>query len=138
MRGRPPLVLYVCEEHEWDASVPTVLLEHGGHQVIAATTNEAFSVLMNNPVDAVILDVAGTGHQVGVLKRMKAIKAHIPVALVVDGSTKIHPRKIATADAIMLKDEAPSHLLSVLHDLLNVRYPFFTRWFGNWKYRAHG
>ncbi len=136
MRGRRPLVLYVYAMNQSDTSVEKVLMEDHRHDVTAASDATAMPVLANDAVDAVILDIAGHGHGVRLMDRMKRIKPHIPVVLVVDGSSKIHG-KATNADAILLKNDAPRKLLGILDDLLNVRYPFFMRWFGNWKCRTH-
>ena len=87
-------------------------------------------------MDAIVVgfEEPESGHG-AVVRRMKDIKPHIPVLLVYK-SAKI-PR-FPPADAIVLKDDAPPRLPGILDNLLNVRFPFFTRWFGNWKYRDSG
>jgi CheY-like chemotaxis protein len=119
---------------EWGRSRHEKLLKRHGYDVVTAThEGEGFSVLRKDPVDAVILDfeAPGIGHG-AVVRRMKDIKPHVPVLLVYASANT--PR-FPAADAVVLKADAPARLPGILDNLLNVRFPFFTRWFGNWKHR---
>jgi DNA-binding NtrC family response regulator len=110
-----------------------LLKRHGYDVVTAATEREGFSVLRDNPVDAVILslEVAGIAHRAAV-RRMKEMKPHVPVLLVSRSASVL---QFPAADAVVQGDP-PSRLPAALAHLLNVRFPFFTRWFGNWRHRA--
>ncbi|MBZ5627568.1 MAG: response regulator [Acidobacteriia bacterium] len=134
MSGRQPLVL--CIENELGGSGHKTLLERHGYQVITVTSDrEGFSVLRKNPVDAIIVDLEAAGMGRGTaVRRLKDIKPHVPV-LLVHSAASIPPGRFPAADAVVLRNDAPARLLEVLDYLLNVRFPFFARWFGNWKHR---
>ena len=135
MPARQPLVL--CVDDEFGGSEHRILLDRHGYHVIAVTSaGEGLSVLREKPVDAIILNLGVPGTNGGaVVRRMKKVKPHIPVLLVCP-SASIPPGRSSPADGVVVKNEAPVRLLEVLDDLLNVRFPFFSRWFGNWKHRA--
>jgi CheY-like chemotaxis protein len=113
------------------------LLERHGYKVVAVTSDrESFSVLRNHSVDAIIIDLEAPGMSSStVVRRMKDIKPHIPV-LLESPSVNLPLGRFPAADAVVLKDDSPARLVAVLDHLLNVRFPFFARWFGNWKQRA--
>jgi CheY-like chemotaxis protein len=135
VHGRRPLVL--CIDKESGRAGHKALLERHGYEVLAVTSDrESLSVLTNTPVDAIVLDLEVPGTSGGaVVRRLKDIKPHIPV-LLIDPSASISFGRLPAADAVVLKKEVPVRLLAALDNLLNVRFPFFARWFGNWKYRA--
>ena len=134
MSGRQPLILYI--DNELGGSGQQELLQRHGYQVIAVTGDrEGYSVLRKNPVDAIFLDIeAPVMGPVATVRCLKDIKPYVPI-LLVSHSASIPLDKFAAADAVVLKNDAPSQMLGVLDHLLNVRFPFFTRWFGNWKHR---
>jgi CheY-like chemotaxis protein len=135
MPGRRPLVL--CIGIELGRSEHQTLLERHGYQVMAVTSGrEAFSMVRKNPVDAIILypDVPGMSDG-SVVRRMKDIKPHIPLLQLVRPFARIPPGTLPAADAVVLNNDAPARLVPVLDHLLDVRFPFFARWFGNWKHR---
>lgn len=133
--GLRPLLL--CIQDESGESRHKTMLERHGYRVIAvSSTREGLSVFNKNAVDAIIVDVQAPGPSAGtIVRRMKEIKPHVPV-LLVRPSAKVPSGRIPTGDAVVLKNDAPVRVLEALDDLLNVRFPFFIRWFGNWKYRA--
>jgi hypothetical protein len=63
------------------------------------------------------------------------MKPHVPVVLV-SPYVSTPSGEISAADAVLLKSDAPVLLAQVLDHLLKVRFPFFTRWLGNWKHRV--
>jgi PleD family two-component response regulator len=79
--GKPVSVrrrLVLCIDDEVVGSGHRTLLERHGCQVIAVTSDrEGFSVLRNDPVDAIILDLEALGMSGdNVVRRMKEIKPH--------------------------------------------------------------
>lgn len=135
MAGRRPLVLWIENEGRSRYKAP---LQRHGYDVIAATSDrQGFSVLRKNAVDAIIIDLEMPGRNGDAfVRRMKQIKPHIPVVLLFSPFTKMSSGRFPAADAVMLKTEAPSQLVGILDNLLSVEFPFFARWFGNWKHRV--
>jgi CheY-like chemotaxis protein len=136
MGGRRPLVLCIGIQSEW--SRRKALLEHHGYDVVAVTNEaEGLFVLRKHPVDAVILAVEVGGKGGGaIVRRVKNTKSHIPLLVLLSPLTRIHSGKFPTADAVMSTTDTTSRVVEVLANLLDVKFPFFTRWFGNWKCRA--
>ena len=133
MPGRQPLILFINKD--LNESDLRALLPGHGYKVIAADNDrQGYSVLRKNPVDAIILDLETPGLlPANSVRRMKALKPYVPVLLLaLPGNIPVGK---FSADAVVLKDDAPARLLDVLDHLLNVRFPFFARWFGNWKHR---
>jgi CheY-like chemotaxis protein len=124
-----------CAQASWEKKK---LLEHRGYAVVAVSNGrDGLSVLRRNVMDAVIVDLQVPGESADcVVCRLKGTKAHVPVLLVSPGIGAF--RQCPTADAVMLESETPSHLLVLLDKLLNVKFPYFVRWFGDWKSRAAG
>ena len=110
-----------------------LLTQHGYEVLIATSERDGFSVLSSHPVDAVILgfEAWGTGP---VVRRMKDIKPHVPIVLVYP-SASIPLGRMPAADAVVIAEDEAARLPGILDHLLNVRFPFFSRWFGNWKHR---
>ena len=134
MSGRYPIIL--CIDNSLGGSGQQRLLQRHGYKVITVTSErEGYSVLRKKPVDAIILDLEAPGMGPGAaVRRMKDIKPHVPVLLVCP-SASIPLGKFSAADAVVPKNDVPARLPEVLDHLLNVRFPFFDRWFGNWKHR---
>jgi DNA-binding NtrC family response regulator len=133
MSRRRTLVLWIdtrCEQSGHKA-----LLERNGYQVIKADGHkEAYAVLASDSVDAIILDFELSGSSETV-RRLKSIKPHIPILLI--GSSGAIPSGIPSGvDAVVEENDPPARVVKILDYLLDVRFPFFARWFGNWKHRA--
>jgi DNA-binding response OmpR family regulator len=130
-RQRPTVL---CIE---DGYARGALESHGYEVVTVSSARDALSALSDCEVDAAILDGEAPGvNSAPLVRRMKQIKPHIPVLLLITRTTRIPSGKIPAADAVVMKSESPVRLLKALDHLLNVRFPFFTRWFGNWKHRV--
>jgi CheY-like chemotaxis protein len=133
MPRRRPVVLCVDDEVN-GLEARKLLLEHKGYGTLIATNGrEGLALFANNVVDAVILDYQMPGMNGDVVaRRMKQIKPHVPVLLLSGYEFPVHNDWV---DAFVSKGEPPATLLATVHDLLTVRFPFFARWLGNWKYR---
>lgn len=132
MARQRPIVL--CIE---DGYARGALESHGYEVVTASSAREALSALSDCEVDAAILDGEAPGmNSAPLVRRMKQIKPHVPVLLLISRSATSPSGKLPPADAVVIKSESPGRLLKALDHLLNVRFPFFTRWFGNWKHRV--
>ena len=135
MSRRRTLVLWIGTRLRWSGR--KALLKRNGYEVTPAKSErEACAVLATFAVDAVILDAeASELNPQQLVCRMKQIKPHIPILVCAAAETTTTDR-FSGADAVVLKHDPPARLVQVLNHLLNVRFPFFTRWFGNWRYRA--
>jgi len=133
MPKQRPVVL--CVDNEVNGLVGRkLLMEQQGYETLTATNGrEGLDLFANYEVDAVILDdqmpsLDGDAFA----RRMKEIKPHVPI-LLLSGYEPLFPSK--AVDAFVSKSDPPAALLATVHHLLTVRFPFFVRWFGNWKYR---
>jgi CheY-like chemotaxis protein len=132
LSARRPLVL--CMDPEVGRTRRQEFLRRHGYDVVTtATEDEGLSALSTHEVDAIVLgfEAWGTG---AVVRRMKEMKPHVPVLLIYPSSSSTLGR-LPAADAVVMKEEEAARLPGILEHLLNVRFPFFTRWFGNWKHR---
>jgi CheY-like chemotaxis protein len=133
MFKRRPLVLCVDDEVKGLAERKRLMEQQGYETLTAANGREGLELFANYEVDAVILDYQMPGSNGdAVAHRMKEIKPHVPILLL---SGHQHLFSSETVDAFISKSEPPATLLATVHDLLAVQFPFFVRWFGNWKYR---
>ena len=68
-------------------------------------------------VERTVLDLDAPGMNGAMVRRMKQIKPHIPVLLLLSPSAKVPVGKFPLADALVLKNESPTRLLKVLDHL---------------------
>lgn len=129
-----PIILCIDDNPEWLSGLKG-LLEPEEYEVrVANSGHEGLELYASGPVDAVIVDYQMpemTGDRVAV--QIKRSDPSVPIVLL---SAWLPEDVLQSVDAFVTKGEASTLLLAAIHDLLNVRSPFFTRWFNNWKHHA--
>ncbi len=133
MAGRRLTVL--CIENEAECLRHKAVFQRHGFDVIPATSAEdVFRTVKEKAVDAIVLDVKKI-ESVALAKQIKTNYRHIPLVLRMPASSEIPNSEFRAADALILKTDPPSILLTVVDALLDIEFPFFMRWFGGWKNR---
>lgn len=134
MRRRKTTILCVDDERN-QLLGRKVLLEESGYRVLTATSGrDGLELFCSHPVDAVILDYQMPGMNGDlVAAQMKRLKSHVPL-LLVSGYERVPASALKFVDAFVSKGQSPAKLLTTVHDLLSVRFPFFSRWLGDWEY----
>ncbi len=112
------------------------LLELKGYDVLIATSGrQGLDLFASRPVDGVVLDYEMPEmNGDAVAAQMKEIKPHVPI-LLLSAHDRLPKSKLKAVDAFLLKGQPPAIFLWVVDDLVNVRFPFFYRWLGEWKRR---
>jgi CheY-like chemotaxis protein len=139
MSAAKPTIL--CIDDHWDQLIRRkILLERGGYKVLTATDgSEGLTLLLSNPVDAVILDyqLPGTSGNL-IAAGMKLVKPHVPIILL-SAYGPLPKDKLKSVDIFLSKSQPSRVLLSTLHNLLNgLSKPLFYRWLQQWKGRNQG
>lgn len=131
-----PIILCIDDNPDWLSGLKG-LLEPEEYEVrVANSGHEGLELYASGPVDAVIVDYQMpemTGDRVAV--QIKRSDPSIPIVLL-SAYNRLPEEVLQSVDAFVTKGEASTLLLAAVHDLLNVRSPFFTRWFNNWKHHA--
>jgi CheY-like chemotaxis protein len=139
MRRRKATIL--CIDDHWNGLIGRkMLLEQNGYEVLEATGGpEGLKLFLSHAVDAVVLDYQMPGMNGDVVAaKMKRIKSQVPIMLL-SAYGPLPESKLRSVDSFLSKSQAPTTLLSTLHELLNEpTKPFFQRWLNSWRSRNLG
>lgn len=115
------------------------LLEISGYEVLTAQSGEqGLGLFVSDPIDAVVLDYQMPGMNGDrVASQMKRVKPDVPI-LMLSGYTELPLNELSCVDAFLSKGESWSTVVSTLDRLLNLRFPFFVRWWEDWKHQLRG
>ena len=128
----------LCIDDHWNGLIGRkMLLEQSGYKVLEASGgDEGIKLFRSHNVDAVIVAYQMPGMNGDVVAaRMKRLNSHVPI-LLLSAFGPLPQKKLRSVDKFLCKSEAPTVLLSQLHEMLDSRpKPFFSRWLDHWKSR---
>ena len=134
---RKPKAIILCID---DAAIALEaskeLLKISGYEVLTAQSGkEGLELFLSHPIDAVVLDYQMPGMNGNrVASQMRKVKPSVPI-LMFSGYSQLPLNELDCVDAFLRKGESWSTVVSTLERLLNLRLPFFTRWWEDWKHQ---
>jgi len=134
---RKPKAIILCID---DAAIALEaskeLLKISGYEVLTAQSGkEGLELFLSHPIDAVVLDYQMPGMNGNrVASQMRKVKPRVPI-LMFSGYNQLPLNELGCVDAFLRKGESWSTVVSTLERLLNLRLPFFARWWEEWKHQ---
>ncbi|HXZ79172.1 MAG TPA: response regulator [Terriglobales bacterium] len=135
MKTSKELILCVGRDPKGVAALRDILQGQGYQTLLARDEAAALHIFETAALDAVILDYQTAGENgVGLAERMKKINIHVPI-LMYSAESDYCGWELGSVDQCVSKTGSPRQLISAIKELLEVRFPPFLRWFGDWKNR---
>jgi len=112
------------------------VLEISGYRVLTARSGEqGLELFVSHRIDAVILDYQMPGMNGDrTANQMKRIRPNVPIVML-SGNDGLLLNDTSCVDAVLRKGESWATVLSTLDRLLTLRFPFFARWWEDWKHQ---
>jgi CheY-like chemotaxis protein len=113
------------------------LLEISDYEVLTAQSGEqGLGLFVSRQIDAVVVDYKMPGMNGDrVARQMRRVKPDVPI-LMLSGYCELALPELSCVDAFLSKGESWSTVVSTLDRLLNLRFPFFVRWWEDWKHQS--
>jgi CheY-like chemotaxis protein len=112
------------------------LLEISDYEVLTAQSGEqGLGLFVSRQIDAVVVDYKMPGMNGDrVARQMRRVKPDVPI-LMLSGYCELALPELSCVDAFLSKGESWPTVVSTLDRLLNLRFPFFVRWWEDWKHQ---
>lgn len=135
--GEPKAIILCIDDYGAQLEARKELLESSGYEVLTAQSGEqGLGLFVSREIDAVVLDYEMPGMNGDrVARQMRRVKPDVPI-LMLSGYCELALTELSCVDAFLSKGESWSTVVSTLDRLLNLRFPFFVRWWEDWKHQS--